>query len=316
MTSRERVVRALTFQPVDRIPTERDDVSGPRYTYGPGRTLGQWYSKGRYVDAWGCVWEAAEDGVAGEVKEAPLRGGWSALTHFQPPWDVLAQADLSLVNPDCAASDKFMVPMWAPMPNPFERMQHLRGSEQLFLDLAYGEPELYRLRDMVHDYYLRQLRLWVATDIDGVHIADDWGSQTALLISPALWRAFFKPLYRDYCELAHAHGKYVVMHSDGYTASIIPDLIEIGIHALNLQLFCMDLEDLADRYAGKVAFWGEVDRQRLLTQGTTDEVRAAVRRLARAFLARGRTGVVGQCFWGKDHRPENMDAVYDEWQKV
>ena len=30
---------------------------------------------------------------------------------------------------------RFMIPMWAPMPNPFERMQHLRGSEQLFLDL-------------------------------------------------------------------------------------------------------------------------------------------------------------------------------------
>jgi hypothetical protein len=149
-----------------------------------------------------------------------------------------------------------------------------------------------------------------------VHIADDWGSQSALLISPALWRAFYKPLYRDYCDLAHARGKYVVMHSDGYTADIVPDLIEIGVNALNLQLFCMDLEGLAARYAGKVAFWGEIDRQRLLTHGTTDEVRAAVRRVAAAFLRKARTGVVGQCFWGKDHRPENMDAVYDEWRRL
>jgi uroporphyrinogen decarboxylase len=317
MTSRQRVINALTFQPVDRIPTERDDVYGPRYTYGPGRSSGpQACGKGRYTDVWGCVWEAAEDGVCGEVKASPLRGDWSALARFQPPWDVLEQADLASVNPDCAASDKFMIPMWAAAPNPFERLQHLRGSEQLFLDLGDPEPELYRLRDLVHDYFMRQLRMWVETDIDGVHIADDWGSQSALLISPARWREFFKPLYRDYCDLAHAKGKLVVMHTDGYTADIIPDLIEIGVNAVNAQLFCMDIEQLAEQYAGRIAFWGEIDRQHLLTHGTTDEVRAAVRRVANAFLRRQRSGVVGQCFWGKDHRVENMDAVYDEWGKV
>jgi uroporphyrinogen decarboxylase len=184
------------------------------------------------------------------------------------------------------------------------------------MDLAYLEPEVYRLRDLVHDYFMRQMKLWCATDVDGVHLVDDWGSQQALLISPALWREFFKPLYRDYCELAHAHGKYVLMHSDGFIREIIPDLIEIGVNAVNAQLFCMDIEELADRFSGRICFWGEIDRQRLLTMGTPEEVREAVRRVARAFLGKKRTGIVGQCFWGKDHRPENCEAVYDEWGKV
>jgi uroporphyrinogen-III decarboxylase len=163
---------------------------------------------------------------------------------------------------------------------------------------------------------MKQMQMWAKTDVDAVHIVDDWGSQQALLISPDLWRAFFKPLYKDYCDVAHSHGKSVLMHSDGYIADIIPDLIEIGVNAVNAQLFCMPIEELADKFSGRICFWGEVDRQRLLTFATPQEVREGVRRVAGAFLKKKRTGVVGQCFWGKGHRIENCEAVYDEWSKL
>jgi hypothetical protein len=293
------------------------DVSEPPYTFGPGRSWGVEGVKGRRMDAWGCLWEAAEDGVTGECVDSPLRqDDWSALERFQPPWDVLEQADLSHVNASCAKSDKFMIPMWNGGANLFERMQHLRGTEQLLMDLAYLEPEIYRLRDMVHEYFMRQFELLVKTDIDGIHLVDDWGTQQTLLISPVLWRDFFKPMYKDYCDLARQHGKKVLMHSDGVIQDILPDLIEIGVNAINAQIFCMDIENLAERFRGKICFWGEIDRQYLLTQGTVEEVRAAVRRVARAFMPDKKTGVVGMCYWGKDHKLENMRAVYDEWSKI
>jgi hypothetical protein len=313
---------------VDRIPIENSfggdleirypsDVARPPYRYPAGKSWGVENVKGRRMDIWGCVWEAGEDGVCGEVKESPLQGDWSGLDKFQPPWEVLDGADLSQVNAACAASTKFMIPMWADLiANPFERMQHLRGTEQLLMDLADMEPEVCRLRDMVHEYFLRQVEMLCRTDVDAIHIADDWGTQRSLLIFPELWRRFFKPLYRDYCRAAHDRGKAVLMHSDGYIVDIIPDLIEVGIDAVNAQLFCMPIETVAERFAGKICFWGEIDRQRLLPYGTPGEVRQAVRRVAAAFLKHKRTGVVGQCFEGKGHRQENIEAVYDEWSKV
>lgn len=328
ITSRERVKRALRFEEVDRIPIENgfegdlqrrypSDIERPPFAYPAGRSWGVENRMGRRMDIWGCIWEAAEDGVCGEVRGSPLQGDWSALDGFRPPFEVLEGADLSRVNAACAASEKFMIPMWGELiANPFERMQHLRGTEQLYLDLAYLEPEIYRLRDMVHGYFMRQLEMWAKTDVDAVHLADDWGAQRSLLISPSLWRSFFKPLYRDYCSAAHARGKSVLMHSDGYIVDILPDLIEVGVDAVNAQLFCMPMEDIADRHAGRICFWGEIDRQRLLPFGTPDEVRAAVRRVAAAFLRKRRTGVVGQCFEGKGHRMENIEAVYDEWSRV
>ncbi len=146
---------------------------------------------------------------------------------------------------------------------------------------------------------------------------DDWGTQTSLLISPRQWRALFKPLYAEYCDLIHSAGKFAFFHSDGNIASIFPDLIEVGVDAVNAQVFCMDLEALAARHRGQITLWGEIDRQRVLPFGTPDDVRAAVRRVRRAFeiAGGGSGGLIAQCEWGKGVPIENVIAVFDAWQE-
>jgi uroporphyrinogen decarboxylase len=150
--------------------------------------------------------------------------------------------------------------------------------------------------------------------VDGISFMDDWGSQHTLLISPKLWREFYKPLYAEYCRMIHAAGKFVFYHSDGHIFDIIPDLIEIGVDALNSQLFCMDIEEIGRRYRGQVTFWGEIDRQHVMPFGTVAEVQAAVQRV-RAALDDGRGGVIAQCEWGIDVSAENVAAVFAAWEE-
>ena len=252
--------------------------------------------------------------MKGEVKHSPLEN-WENLKSFIPPFEILKTADLSEVNEACSISDKFMISFWETAASPFQRMQFLRGTENLFMDLAYGEDELFVLRDMVHDYFMQQVEMWAKTDVDGIHIEDDWGSQNSTLISPELWREFFKPLYLDYCKIAHSYGKYVIMHSDGFIEPIIEDLIEIGVNAINSQIFCMDMKSLADKYAGRICFWGEIDRQYLLPFGTPEEVRAGVRRVKDTFLEKCPSGLLAQVHWGKDIPVENVIAAYEEWDE-
>lgn len=334
MTSRERVRRCLTFQSPDRVPRDLwtlpwvsmtqpeelkrllehfpPDLGSVAGKYPPSlRARGEVARQGEYTDEWGCVWTVAEDGVVGEIRK-PLLADWSDLASYQPPWEQLEGLDLSEVNASCAASDLFI--RAGQCARPFERMQFLRGSQNLFLDLGYDVPEVYRLRDMVHDYYLREMELWARTDVDALSFMDDWGTQHALLISPEQWRSFYKPLYRDYCDLAHSHGKFIFFHSDGFIEPIYPDLVEIGVDAVNSQLFCMDLEGLAQRFKGKITFWGEIDRQWILPFGTVQDVVAAVRRVRRA-LDDGTGGVIAQCEWGKHNPAENVWAVFEEWNK-
>jgi hypothetical protein len=332
MTSRERVYRALEFRSPDRAPRdlwylpgveryrkdELDEVvhmfpgdfEGPDATYGRSeRKTALQGDTGTYRDAWGCIWHVGEPGVVGEVKEPPLRS-WSDLATYQPPWELIRGADLSRVNEHVARTSKFV--RTGTETRPFERMQFLRGSEQLFMDLAYGDAEIYQLRDMLHEFFCEELLMWSITDIDGISFMDDWGTQNTLLISPKLWREFFKPLYREYVEIIHSGGKKAFFHSDGHIEAIYPDLIEIGVDAVNSQLFCMDIERLAKQYRGKITFWGEIDRQYLMPFGTPDEVREGVRRVRRA-LDDGTGGVIAQCEWGVKDPKDNIIAVFDEW---
>jgi uroporphyrinogen decarboxylase len=317
MTGKERIIAALTFKDFDRVPIEREDCISPPFEY-PGWYQGVTYRIGRYTDGWGCVWEALEDGVCGEVKGHPLGDDWKGLDTFRPPWEILKKADLSKVEAACDEQrDKFIMAAWEPpMPNLFERMQHLRGTENLFMDFAYGDSRVIKLRDMLMEYYLTQMERWCKTPIDSIHIADDWGSQISLLISPDMWREYFKPAYKQFCEMARDYGKFILMHSDGYIVDIIHDMIDLGIHAVNSQLFCMPIEELAEKFHHKICFWGEIDRQYIQVFGTPEEMRAAVRRVANAFLKYGKTGFLAQCTYTLKAREANKAAEFDEWNKI
>jgi hypothetical protein len=338
MTSRERVVRALQHKEVDRAPrelwalpgvamfhkAEMDalieefpmDFTGPGVGYKRGRReSGTPCVIGTSTDAWGCVWTVKEDGVVGEVKRAMFADGYEGLSEYQAPWELIEGLDRAQIALNCASTDKFVLA--GTETRPFERMQFLRGTEDLYCDLALDEPETYRLRDKLHEFFLAEMRFWASTPVDGVGFMDDWGAQRSLLISPEKWRQFFKPLYREYCDILHAAGKYVFFHSDGFIEAIYPDLIEVGIDAVNSQLFCMDIEKLGREHAGKITFRGEIDRQRLLPFGTEEEVRGGVRRAFRALCPNGRiTGVIAQCEWGVHDPARNIRAVYDEWDRL
>jgi len=336
MTSRERVFRALEFRWPDRAPRDiwplpwvgryaREDfeaflrrfpmdfvgTSGPAPGAGLARgdrARGEQALKGSWTDDWGCVFQVAQEGVIGEVKGPPL-AEWSALGRYQPPWEIIQRANWDAVNLACAENlrrgKKFMLA--GTSLRPFERMQFLRGSENLYLDLGYEPAELMRLRDMVHDFFMKELACWVRTDVDGLSFMDDWGAQHALLISPEQWRRLFKPLYRDYCDTIRAAGKKVFFHSDGHIFEIYEDLIELGVD------FCMDVEEIGRRFKGRISFWGEIDRQHVLPFGTAAECRAAVGRVRRA-LDDGTGGLIAQCEWGVSNPPENIQAVFEAWE--
>jgi hypothetical protein len=64
-----------------------------------------------------------------------------------------------------------------------------------------------------------------------------------------------------------------------------------------------------------MTFWGEIDRQHTLPSENPDDARQAVRRVANA-LYDGHGGVIGQCEFGMAARPENVRAMFEEWDKV
>ena len=259
---------------------------------------------GSFVDAWGCTFENLQDGIIGQVKN-PQLSDWSQAADLRFPRERL-DFDEEAVAEFCRGTDQFVLA--GTCPRPFERLQFLRGSEELYLDLNRPPSELLDLLGRMHVFYMEELTLWAKTDVDALTFMDDWGSQHALLVAPELWRDLFKPIYADFIAIAHDHGKHAFMHSDGHITEIIPDLIEIGLDALNSQLFCMGVEDLGNRFAGALTFWGEVDRQQLLPRASTEEIAEAACLMRSSLHREG--GLIAQCEFGPGARPENIYAFF------
>jgi len=95
----------------------------------------------------------------------------------------------------------------------------------------------------------------------------------------------FQACYAEYCRSRAITAKSG--HAfDGHILEIYEDLIEIGVNASTADI-CMDIAT-RPRFAGRITFWGEIDRQRLLPFGTPDEVRAAVAQVIKHSIARRR----------------------------
>ncbi len=329
MTSRELVQRTLAFDRPARVPRQLwllpwaaqhhpaelqdirgrfpDDLTGaPGFCKSLPPTKGDPYRRGQYVDEWGCVFENLQEGVIGEVKQAPL-DSWSALDRLRVPEEWLT-IDPAQINDFCRQTDCYVLS--GACPRLFERLQFLRGTPNLLMDLLEQPPELKTLIDRLHGFYLQILEGWAQTDVDALTFMDDWGSQRGMLIDPLLWRELFKPLYRDYIELAHRSGKKIFMHSDGHILEILPDLIELGLDAINSQLFCMGL-DRVSPYAGQITFWGELDRQHILPEAEPSEIPGVVDQMRAALYREG--GVIAQCEFGPGARPENVLAYFSAW---
>ena len=332
MTSRELVYQTLSYKNYNgRVPRnlwrlpwiEINDPEGLRklvsdfkwdITWAPAEykqapnTKGNPYRIGQHIDAWGCIFKNIHEGVHGEVEEALVKDDdWNDVGNVHIPEEMLT-FDSDAVNRFCANTDQFIIA--GGVANPFERLQYIRGSQNLFVDLIDRPEKMKEFVWRMHDFYCRLLEKWAKTDIDALQLMDDWGSQNSLLINPDLWEDMFKPLYRDYAEIAKTHNKKIFMHSDGYTLSIIPHLIEIGIDALNAQIFCMGIENLA-QFKGKITFWGEIDRQYLLPHGTPEELDAAVDLIFNTLWDNG--GCIAQLELGPLGKTENARRVFDRF---
>jgi uroporphyrinogen decarboxylase len=287
-----------------------DIVTAPALYRVPLPVVGNRYQKGIYIDEWGCRFTNIHGGVIGMIRE-PLIRGWDELSRFKTP-DATLAVDVEAVNAFCRDTDQFVLA--GTLVRPFERLTFLRTMEQAFLDLAEQPPELHDLLGRIHSHYMKEVEAWARTGVDAIVLMDDWGTQRRLMIAPDDWRAIFKPCYRAYGEIARKYGKYLFMHSDGCITEIIPDLIEVGVHALNSQIKCMGVAELGKRFRGQLTFWGEMDRQELLPFGSLDDVREAVLETYHQLYAGG--GLIAQCEFGPGAKPDNVYEVFRAWSEL
>lgn len=314
------MIRAIEYECPDRIPITNSAVPaglikygeklerifreypsdfGPRYapsTY-PQQAFFL-HRKKRYLDEWGCEWLMLKHGILGQVKGHPL-ADLKALETYQFPEPSKPEKGYIIGNGG----------------NLFERMQWLRGFEDLMVDLITKRKEAYTIRDKILEYNLEMIKVSLESDVDGISFADDLGTQNKLMINPSLWMGFFKPAYKQMFDEVHRAGKHVLFHSDGYIIDIIPDLIEIGVNVLwEAEIQNNNIDALGENFGGKLCFAGNMDTQRILPFGNAEDIKKHVIHAIQA-LGSYDGGFIGVGEIHTDVPLRNVKAMYKAFTK-
>jgi uroporphyrinogen decarboxylase len=240
---------------------------------------------GLHTDEFGCVWDRRH-GMPHPVAH-PLAEDHRLLDKYQMPDPRRAgRFDAARKLADRHRGKRFVFGKLGMAL--FERAWAIRGMQELMMDMATRPEWVEELLDRIlQEWNLPIIDQQIALGIDGFYFADDWGSRTSLLFSPAMWRRFIKPRMAACYQRVKQSGLVVGQHSDGNILQIMPDLVEIGLDVFNpLEPMAYDIYALKTQYGDRLTFYGGIDVERTLPHGTPQEVRAEVLERAES-LGRG-----------------------------
>ncbi len=159
-------------------------------------------------------------------------------------------------------------------PGVFEMCHHLMSIQECLMAFYEYPDEMHELIDCITQFeldYAAELCKYVKPDALFHH--DDWGSQISTFISPDMFREFIKPAYMKIYGYYKSHGvELVVHHSDSYAATLVPDMIDMGIDIWQGVMTSNNIPELIKKYGGKISFMGGIDSAKVDYEGWTKEV--------------------------------------------
>lgn len=343
MTCKERVYAAVNREPCDKIPrfiwfgehvarrlSARLGISPQELDVRAGNDILQtWLSINaqmarpaaegeRFTDEWGILWE--RQGDYNMVVGHPLAGksAEQIAAHSLPDPLLAARYDklkaLRHDYPEHFIGADVSGSIWEPS-------YHLRGMEELMLDLAMENEEASVLLDRVCEFTLAVALESCRLGADWLWLGDDIGTQSGMMMSPDMWRQWLKPRMKQICDAVHARypDQIIAYHSCGSMSPVAGDLADLGIRIINpIQESAKDMDHAAFKkaYGSRVTMACGLDTQSFMVLASPAQVRAAVREKA-AVLSRG-----GGYIFAVSHTlqadvsDENILAMLDELDNI
>lgn len=240
-----------------------------------GRTIGESAGR-RVVDEWGIVWGFTEFGIPYPLA-GPI-GSEGDLRRYAPP-DPEAGYRLESLR---AAVRRFKGQRAIVFltHDGFEYPHLLRGGmENLLLDYLESPRLAHGVAELALDYKVRLMRRALAEGADVIVSGDDYAGRGGPVMSPGHFREFVLPYLRRSVEAAHEAGAPYIKHTDGNIWSLLDDMVEAGIEAIDPlePIAGMDIGEVKRRYGGRLALVGNVDCTELLPHATREQVEEAVK---------------------------------------
>jgi hypothetical protein len=171
--------------------------------------------------------------------------------------------------------DKFAL-TWAG--TPLWLLAGAMGYEEWFYHLAHDPAPLLRATERLLQWQLNGIAAAKAMGVDGIWIEDCLTDQ----IGPERLRRYHLPHLRALTDAIRAAGMASVHYFCGNPWPAFDVLLDSGADALGLEEskkgFSIDIDDVVDRVAGRMAVLGNLDAIELLEQGSTAELEAEITR--------------------------------------
>jgi uroporphyrinogen decarboxylase len=303
------VQRALGYQDyfdlVDGL--DLDAVSVSQRLYHPGNIHWLDPEARTFLDPWGAVWHLTE-----EVWPSPLRGPIRSpedLDRFQPP-DPRQDPVLARVREASGRyAGKRAIIMVARAV--FVSSWNLVGMENLLVAYHLDPQFVDRLGRLVVDYNKELHRLALEAGVEVIVLGDDYAHKSATLMSPAHFRRFILPGFREVVANVRARGGLCIKHSDGNIWTVLDDIVNCGVEGVGpLEPGAgMDLAEVKRRYP-RLCVMGNIDVD-LLCRGSVEEVRRATRGLIERVSPGGRHILSSGNSITAAVRPENFRAMIE-----
>jgi uroporphyrinogen decarboxylase len=169
--------------------------------------------------------------------------------------------------------------------------QQLVGMEKMMVDMATEEEYLVYLFEKCGEFQTQVGLELIRRGVDAIWLGDDFGSQMGLLFSKEMFRSMLKPYYIRMIETFKKANPNIIpiLHCDGAVKELLVDIKEMGIDVFNPvqpNVPGHGAEEIKGGFGNMLAFWGAIDQQRLLPNGTDEEVEKDIREKI-AVLGRG-----------------------------
>jgi len=282
--SREELVRqAIEFRRPERVPIvfwNCDQAEGDVMLYhlalgmpGDGSVNAWDWS----VNEWGYRLEKTDDGTMGHPVEPVYRDSPSAEAIRLP---ALREAERFSAAPAFfdRCGDRYRLASLDL--SGFTVYTLLRGFENAMQDFLLAPDAFTLLMDRIVDFECDLMRLAARHGFHGIHFADDWGTQTGMMVSPGMWRRLFRPRYARQFALAHELGLHTWYHCCGEFLEIMRDFHDIGVDVLNIaQPNVNNIAEVGRRLRGQQCFLLPISYQTVSISGSRDEIYAEAQRL-------------------------------------
>lgn len=231
-------------------------------------------------DAWGVTWAplpADYQPGAGEPAEsypaAPAAGSVTELLARVPPEPPPAAAFTTALTPvapdDCLAIGEHPAGL-------LDRFSALLGTEHALLALARDAAACQPILERIADHHGAIARAYLAAGAEAGWLADDYAGASGPFLSPRLWRRLILPGLVRIIAVYREAGAPVLFHTCGRAEVFIPDLLDAGVTAFNLESDLCDLPGLRAQYGAQIGFFGGVPTRTML-EGSAADVTEAVR---------------------------------------